>query len=339
VQEWKKEHKDLLVLQLGSKNQCLKFVHGVFFAPSFLKQTVPHLQRLFMADACHLNFGKYTLFSCYEVTANAYMSPVAFGIIFGNENGVSWCEFWEFVVKLHPLMNVGDVTIITNQDKGQMNAIAEWLTEAGHFHCSLHCHGNIIKHCGSGGGKIKYSTLWMYNKLMGCRTVEQIQAVKDACFPFMDKKDVIYLNKLANTAQYLAARCNMRDDVYMYHRQASSGVEGMNADNFSIRQRTAVDLNNAIVLLIDLECDQYNKTQAEAWNCDGMLTPRGSLEIDESFKDFNYTQFRITVTEKVDVWVCFVKWVEKRGTDHVVTIPKETVLGFHFGRCTCSVDR
>jgi hypothetical protein len=125
------------------------------------------------------------------------MSPVAFGIVFGNENGESWSEFWEFVKKLHPTMDIGDVTIITDQDKGQMNAIEDWMPEAGHFHCSHHRRGNIIKNRGGGGGKIKYSALWMYNKLMGCRTVDQIQATKDSCFPHMDHKDIAYLNKLS----------------------------------------------------------------------------------------------------------------------------------------------
>jgi len=73
------------------------------------------------------------------------MSPVAFGIVFGNENGESWAEFREFVKKLHPSMDIGDVTIITDQDKGQMNAIEDWMPKAGHFHFSHHCRGNIKK--------------------------------------------------------------------------------------------------------------------------------------------------------------------------------------------------
>jgi hypothetical protein len=77
-----------------------------------------------MADACHLNFGKYTLFSHYGVTANSNMSPVGFAIIFGNENTSNWTKFWEYVLKVHPSMNSGYMTIITNQDKGKKNAIA-----------------------------------------------------------------------------------------------------------------------------------------------------------------------------------------------------------------------
>jgi len=58
----------LLINQLGYKNQATRFLHGVFFTHSFLQKTVPELQTLFMADACHLNFGKYTMFTCYGIT-------------------------------------------------------------------------------------------------------------------------------------------------------------------------------------------------------------------------------------------------------------------------------
>jgi hypothetical protein len=186
--------------------------------------------------------------------------------------------------------------------------------------------------------KIKYSALWMYNKLIGCRTVEQIQATKDTCFQHMDRKDIAYLNKLTNTSQYPAARCNMGDNVYMYHRQALAGAESMNAANFSICQRTSIDLNNAMLLLIKLECKRYCKQQAEAWNHDGILTSRGNLEFGESFNGLYHTQFRITVAERDDVWVCSVKRIEM-GREHEVTIPKEPVRRSHFGRCTCGVDR
>jgi hypothetical protein len=80
VMKWYKEHKDQIVPRLGSlaNQNCLQFLNGIFFAPSFVKQTVPHLQKVFMADACHLHFGKFTLFLCFGVTANSNASPVAF---------------------------------------------------------------------------------------------------------------------------------------------------------------------------------------------------------------------------------------------------------------------
>ncbi len=70
VQNWYKEHEDQIVPWLGSsadENQ-LQFLNGIFFAPSFVKQTVPQLQKVFMADACHLHFGKYTRRYCAFVS-------------------------------------------------------------------------------------------------------------------------------------------------------------------------------------------------------------------------------------------------------------------------------
>jgi hypothetical protein len=86
---WKKENRDLIIDKLGRKGDCVQYLHGIFFTPSFAPTTVPELKRLFMADACHLNFGKHTLFSCYGITANCNMSPVGFAIVFGNKNGTT----------------------------------------------------------------------------------------------------------------------------------------------------------------------------------------------------------------------------------------------------------
>ena len=56
--KWKTDNYTLLVNQLGFKTQDSRFLHGVFFTPSFAQKTVPELQTFFMADACHLNFSK-----------------------------------------------------------------------------------------------------------------------------------------------------------------------------------------------------------------------------------------------------------------------------------------
>ncbi len=48
------------------------------------------LQNVVQADAAHINFGKYTLYSAYGNTANANMSLIAFAIIFGNEDCAGW---------------------------------------------------------------------------------------------------------------------------------------------------------------------------------------------------------------------------------------------------------
>ncbi len=67
VSKWMNENSKILVKQLGWKSDNVSFLDGVLFGPSFVQRTVPQLQKTYMADACHLNFGKYTLF--FPVTA------------------------------------------------------------------------------------------------------------------------------------------------------------------------------------------------------------------------------------------------------------------------------
>ena len=107
-----------------------------------------------MADARQLNFGKYALISCYGITANSNASPVAIAIIIGNENTSNWRQFWKNALELHPSIDAGDITIISDQDKRQKNAISHYLKSVGHFHCSYHRRQNIIKMCRGGGGEI-----------------------------------------------------------------------------------------------------------------------------------------------------------------------------------------
>ncbi len=75
----------------------LKFFSGILFSTSGARKTVPFLQQVFQADACHMSFGKNTLYSCYGVTANCKTYPVAFGNLFVNEDKEGWIEFWDQV--------------------------------------------------------------------------------------------------------------------------------------------------------------------------------------------------------------------------------------------------
>ena len=103
----------------------LKFLSGIFFSLYGACVTVPFLQQVFQADACHMSFGKYTLYSCYGTTANCNTSPVAFGILFGNKDKEGWNQFWKFTKKIHPSINATNVTIITDQAKGLIESISD----------------------------------------------------------------------------------------------------------------------------------------------------------------------------------------------------------------------
>jgi hypothetical protein len=87
-------------------------------------------------------------------------------------------------------MNSGYITIITDQDKGQKNAIARHLQQVAHFHGSWHRPQNIIKMCGGGRGKTQYSALWMYNKIMHCSTPAKIDSTRNMYVKHMSAKDL-----------------------------------------------------------------------------------------------------------------------------------------------------
>ena len=50
-------------------------------------------------------------------------------------------------------------------------------------------------------------------------------------------------------------RCAMAPNIYMYDRTSSAGVEAMHNANRPVREKTAVDPCNAILLIVELECD------------------------------------------------------------------------------------
>jgi hypothetical protein len=293
-----------------------------------------------MADACHLNFGKYTLFSCYGVTANSNASPVAFAIIFGNESTSTWRQFWKYALQLHPCIDSGEITIITDQDKGQKNAMTHYLQSVGHFHCSYHRRQNITKMCGGGGGKQPNSALWMYNKLMKCKNIEQLQYNKDKHFPNMSNKDINYLNSLDDESQYPAARCAMSNLVYLYFRSSSGVAESMNNANKEMRARTAVDLLNACILLTKLEVNRYYKMKTEVWGGSSILTPRGIEEYEATFTNLHPRHFSFHLKDIDDYMEVRVKRINVPGKrEEVVTLPKYPVNGSHFGMCTCGATQ
>jgi hypothetical protein len=132
--KWFMENKDFLDLQMGLANATL-FLSGILFTTSASIKTVPHLQQVIQADVAHMQFGKYTLFSAYGSTADRLMFPVAFSIMFGNENKESWGHFWRFAVKHHPSLNNPLIMCITDQDKGLIHAIKQYVPIGHHFHC------------------------------------------------------------------------------------------------------------------------------------------------------------------------------------------------------------
>jgi hypothetical protein len=166
VKQWKKENEIFLnnVFRLVDFPQK-SFHKGVLFALSSSKHLAPLLQDMIQADGAHSNFGKYTLFSAYGTNANGHMSPLTFGLLFGNEDKNNWSKFWSFVKTVHPSVDTVPKMILTDQDKGSIGAVKDIFESAAQFMCAFHRCQNIISTCGGGKGLIPYLALWVFNIL------------------------------------------------------------------------------------------------------------------------------------------------------------------------------
>ena len=70
----------------------------------------------------------------------------------------------------------------------------------------------------------------------------------------LSENAIAYLrDNIMDEAQFPASRCAMGSDIYMYMQSTSSGGESMNNANQAVRDRTAVDIINATILMMKLE--------------------------------------------------------------------------------------
>ena len=145
LQLWVDNNSKFVYDNFGNEGDNSVFILGILFAPNTCLAANTWLQFMYQADAAHLDFGKYTFYSAYGSTANANACPLAFGIMFGNEDGSGWKKFWKFAKGLNAELNQPHVTIITDQVKGSKGAISEVLPEVANFHCSWHRRNNIKK--------------------------------------------------------------------------------------------------------------------------------------------------------------------------------------------------
>ena len=337
VIDWKEANQAMLqqgglgIQMIGEPTP--KFCAGVFFSMSYSQAVVPHLQDVFQADAAHTNFGKYTLYSCYGSTANGNTSPIAFALLFGNEDKAGWEAFWEFAKEEHPCLDSAKNTFITDQAKGLVESVKNVLPQAGHFHCSYHRAKNIDKYCK--GGKKVNSAWWYYQKLLGARTARDVEQIQMECATKVSQKAMNYVNALNNHEQYPGVRCHQHEGqlIYMYGRTASSSAESMNHANKPARDRTAVDIMQSMKLIVELETGRFNAKKEKAHEWDDFLTPHGNKLRDEIFANVNYQDYHIVTGEYPDRWAIKVKY--KTQVQRQCYFIRDPEMGSHFGACSC----
>ena len=68
IKEWTAKNNDFIDDKFGSDK--VQFIHGILFTTSTSKDYAFRLKIVIQMDAAHMHFGKYTLYSAYESTAN-----------------------------------------------------------------------------------------------------------------------------------------------------------------------------------------------------------------------------------------------------------------------------
>jgi hypothetical protein len=175
----------------------------------------------------------------------------------------------------------------------------------------------------------------MYNLLASCNSVKQLENNKAKYYNKMHPINLHYLTKLADRSQYPAARCARGNNICMFSKLALSGVESMNKANQLAQQRTAVDVLNAVILLIKLEGERFNWYKKKAWERDNQILTELGLELmEKAFADVDIRDFWINITNKNTVHTCTVTRM-KSTNEYTVSIPMKDTMGSRFGLCTC----
>jgi hypothetical protein len=217
-----------------------------------------------------------------------------------------------------------------------MGAISAVMKDCGHFFCAWHHWQNIIKQCGGSIGQVPYSALWVYNRLMECRSVDHFNKLCERYFPHMNSKDLQYLNNVDDASQYTVKQRGQ--GAFMFHCTMSQGSEVMNAVNKEMLTKIAVCPINACILLTNTVSRRYERQKKSAWVQTNYPTPHGDKEYKEVFDGVNYREFSIVVVECDESWECSVKRLNKTlAWKHTVSLPKEPTRGSYFGKCTCGL--
>lgn len=109
----------------------------------------------------------------------------------------------------------------------------------------------------------------------------------------------------------------------------------MNRANKLVREKTAVDILNASILLLKMEGERYHQWKEKAWGRDLPLTPRGMEHMEDVFLDINVCEYRLTHHADMTWYYSTVSKNTNAARDYHVRLPKDSFYGSHFGTCSC----
>jgi hypothetical protein len=161
----------------------------------------------------------------------------------------------------------------------------------------------------------------------------------------MSPAHVNYLNLISDKQQFPVVRCAMVEKVCMYVKTASSGVKAMNRVNDSIRRQTAVDILNAVLVLIKKESEWFerfksNAWKKEVWSEEKPLTPRGMTVMKVIFEKCNTLLFWIHVSKNTTDHAATICKKSLPQREYSVVIPKGGQIHWsQFGTCSCGYPK
>ena len=147
----------------------------------------------------------------------------------------------------------------------------------------------------------RFSCWWFYNLLLKCKLPTTLTSLRFEHSGEIQDNALHFINSIHDHQQFPAARCALHPDACMFQRTSSSSVVSMNRTNSSIRDRTAIDPINSIILLLDLEGKRYNGHRDNAWSCTDILTPYGKKLLVGAFDQVNFRDFEIAVTDVKEI--------------------------------------
>ena len=234
-------------------NLGAKYVTGVYFAPKPSIEKIESSLQLFSADAAHLSWGPYTLYSLYGRNANMGAFCLAHAILAGNEDKRSWSSFFQFALEHYPCLNQSTTTIISDRDKGLLHAIDLVLPCASGFYCSMHRSDNI--------GKFGKQAKAVYLEAVRAKTMEELNRIKNRKIAHLQQSARNAIYSVIDELQFPIAR--IVTGAKMYGKSTNGMSEAMNSANRPARVR-GLDIFNSFGKLIDLEKRRFDENQMKA---------------------------------------------------------------------------
>ena len=335
---WKEKHVRMLDQLVGGDHM---YAESAYISFKHVQSSYIKSLAMVQADAAH---GKLQL-DCYQVfivvgfTANMNIMPLLYYYIAGNESEVTWTRVMEKLDELFPHLS-GNVTFLTDQEKGLMKSVVTTFDNAPHMVCSYHRGKNLARH--------RRETVGVYQSMLRARTVADINALRAdnaGTYRALEENARKAVDSVKDWHQFPA--CVVRDNTaaggpaagITYGRTASSAVEATNAHILPAR---SLDLVNSILWVCDHEVKRFEKQYAQAHGCEDVNTPHASQRLHKLYARSlqGTTVTDIKSTEEVETFL--VQTTKDDGTHNSyeveLLVPSAGYNGDTlFGDCTCGI--